>query len=92
MGRNQNNLPCRLQIRIRVERADKMTERLISLHPSEFDVSRKGLEMLVAETGVVGSSRRSIRRKTRENQGAQMISTSIYKDKKKKARNLFTKK
>ncbi len=41
-GENQSNLPCRSEIRIKVERADKMTGEIdFSYIPSEWDVVEK---------------------------------------------------
>ena len=77
------------QIRIRVERADKMTGEIdFSFIPSEFDVIEKGLKD--SGRGKI-EGRRSDKKKTRENLVAQVISASIHQKTRRKEQETFYK-
>ena len=66
------------QIRIRVERADKMTGEIdFSYIPSEFDVIEKGLKQSSRSDRGRGSSRRSDKKEDKRKSGRSMISASI---------------
>ena len=78
------------QIRIRVERADKMSGEIdFSFIPSEFDVIEKGLK----QSGRKDRGRRSDKKEDKRKSGRLGDKRKHSpKDMKKKSKNLFTKK
>jgi len=81
------------QIRIRVERADKMTGEIdFSYIPSEFDVIEKGLKQAGRKERGRGSSRRSDKKEDKRKSGhSNGKHKHSQKDKKKKGKKPFYK-
>ena len=81
------------QIRIRVERADKMTGEIdFSYIPSEFDVIEKGLKQSSRSDRGRGSSRRSDKKEDKRKSGRSNDKRKhSQKDKKKKGKKPFYK-
>ena len=81
------------QIRIRVERADKMTGEIdFSYIPSEFDVIEKGLKQAGRKERGRGSSRRSDKKEDKRKSGhSNDKHKHSQKDKKKKGKKPFYK-
>ena len=78
------------QIRIRVERADKMTGEIdFSYIPSEFDVIEKGLKQSSRSDRGRGSSRRSDKKEDKRKSGRSMISASIHRKIRRKRKETF---